>query len=230
MRYGVQIAGAVAAAHTAGIIHRDLKPGNVMLTKNGAKLLDFGLAKQREVVPLDSAQLTSLLTRTAEGTISGTIGYMSPEQAEGKLVDTRSDIFSFGSLLYEMSSGQRAFRGDSNIATLAAILEKDPAPLAADLPAELRKIISRCLRKNPDERYQHISDVRIALEEIEEDARSRRFSGHEREAATRIGWVAGATAALAPGGTRTGMVGLSRRGRNRAVVARGRAADQRDRI
>ncbi len=103
LRYGVQIAGAVAAAHTAGIIHRDLKPGNVMLTKTGARLLDFGLAKQREVVSLDDEGRTGTLrTQTTEGTISGTIGYMSPEQAEGKAVDTRSDIFSFGTLLYEM--------------------------------------------------------------------------------------------------------------------------------
>ena len=198
LRYGVQIAGAVAAAHTAGIIHRDLKPGNVMLTKSGSRLLDFGVAKQREVIPLDDEQPTrSLQTNTAAGTISGTVGYMSPEQAEGKPVDTRSDIFSFGSLLYEMASGQRAFRGDSNLATLAAILEKDPVPLAAELPTELRKIVSRCLRKNPDERYQHISDVRIALEELEDDTKSRPSADPSARQRTRTGWFAGALAALA---------------------------------
>jgi eukaryotic-like serine/threonine-protein kinase len=197
LRYGVQIAGAVAAAHTAGIIHRDLKPGNVMLTKDGARLLDFGLAKQREVSPVGDERLTrSLQTQTAEGTISGTIGYMSPEQAEGKPVDTRSDIFSFGSLLYEMCSGRRAFRGDSNLATLAAILEKDPAPLGADLPVELRKIISRCLRKSPDERYQHISDVRIAIEEIEEDTKSRAAADTIARQPTRARWVTVAAAVL----------------------------------
>ena len=121
---------------------------------------------------------------------------MSPEQAEGKPVDTRSDIFSFGSLLYEMSSGQRAFRGDSNLATLAAILEKDPAPLGADLPVELRKIIARCLRKSPDERYQHISDVRIALEEIEEDTKSRASAPTTARQPTRARWVTAAAAGL----------------------------------
>jgi serine/threonine protein kinase len=200
LRYGVQIAGAVAAAHTAGIIHRDLKPGNVMLTKDGARLLDFGLAKQREVSPVDDERLTrSLQTHTAEGTISGTIGYMSPEQAEGKPVDTRSDIFSFGSLLYEMSSGQRAFRGNSNLATLAAILEKDPAPLGADLPVELRKIIARCLRKNPDERYQDISDVRIALEEMEDDTRARASADTSARQPSRAGWVTGVVALVLAG-------------------------------
>jgi serine/threonine protein kinase/dipeptidyl aminopeptidase/acylaminoacyl peptidase len=197
LRHGVQIASAVAAAHTAGIIHRDLKPGNVMLTKTGARLLDFGLAKQRDVISLDDEGRTGTLrTQTTEGTISGTIGYMSPEQAEGKPVDTRSDIFSFGTVLYEMASGQRAFHGDSSLATLAAILEKDPAPLAGDLPAGLRKIVSRCLRKSPDERYQHISDVRIALEEIEEDTRSRPSTVTMSMHRTRIGWLAGTAVAL----------------------------------
>ena len=184
-------------AHTAGIIHRDLKPANVMLTKSGARLLDFGIAKRREVMSLDDEQPTrSPATNTAEGTISGTVGYMSPEQAEGKSVDTRSDIFSFGSVLYEMAGGQRAFRGDSNLATLAAILEKDPAPLAADLPAELRKVIARCLRKNPDERYQNISDVRIALEEMEDDTKTPASADTSARRPPRAGWVTGAAAAL----------------------------------
>ena len=231
LRYGVQIAGAVAAAHTAGIIHRDLKPGNVMLTKSGSRLLDFGVAKQREVIPLDDEQPTrSLQTNTAAGTISGTVGYMSPEQAEGKPVDTRSDIFSFGSLLYEMASGQRAFRGDSNLATLAAILEKDPAPLASELPTGLRKIISRCLRKNPDERYQHISDVRIALEELEDDAKSRPSTDTSARQRTRTGWVAGALAALALVALALGWWANRGVDGDPPVVIRGGTADQRGRL
>jgi Tol biopolymer transport system component len=174
LRHGIEIAGAVAAAHAAGIVHRDLKPGNIMLTKQGTKLLDFGLAKGSEVAIVPDEVTRSGGVHTRAGTILGTVGYMSPEQAEGKALDARSDIFSVGTILYEMVTGQRAFRGDSSVATLAAILDKEPPPLEPGTPHALQRVVSRCLRKDPDARYQHMSDVRIALEELEDEVRARK--------------------------------------------------------
>ena len=173
----VQIASALSSAHAVGIVHRDIKPENVMLRPDGlVKVLDFGLAKLSADVEIASLDTTHTNLQSAAGNIVGTVAYMSPEQAEGKPVDVRSDIFSFGSILYEMASGQRAFRGDSSLATLAAILEKDPAPLAHAFPVALRKIVLRCLRKDPSQRYQHISDVGIALEELKEEIGARGFA------------------------------------------------------
>ena len=165
LRCAVQIADALANAHAAGIVHRDLKPGNVMVAAEGlVKVLDFGLAK------FAGAPGEETPTRlTTEGALLGTLGYMSPEQAEGKPVDARSDIFSFGALLYEMVTGRRPFERDSNLSTLAAILNEEPKPvreLAAHLPPELEQIIARCLRKDPARRFQHIDDVKVALEDL----------------------------------------------------------------
>ncbi len=171
LRHGIAIASGVAAAHDAGVVHRDLKPGNVMVTDAGhIKVLDFGLAKLREVVTHDEATRTR--EHTAAGTIVGTASYMSPEQAEGLKVDARSDIFSFGALLYEMVTGRRAFHGETPMSTITAILRDQPTPIASDhpdVPRELERIIVRCLRKDPDRRYQTMSDVRLALEELKED-------------------------------------------------------------
>jgi serine/threonine protein kinase len=184
LKYSVQMADALNAAHSAGIIHRDLKPGNVMVTESGlVKILDFGLAKLTDRGPLsqmggdtnDQTQTIANAPLTVEGSIIGTVSYMSPEQAQGKKVDTRSDIFSFGVVLYEMTTGVRAFPGDSALSTLSAILRDDVKPLleaAPEAPPQLDKVIQRCLRKNPDERWQTMKDVQGALGALKHDSDS----------------------------------------------------------
>src|SRR5262249_35850161 len=161
-------------AHAAGIIHRDIKPGNIMATPEGrVKVLDFGLAKLVEASTDDSQAPTATMKGggpgTEEGVILGTVAYMSPEQAQSVKPDARSDIFSFGAVLYEMATGRRAFSGATKISTLSAILHKEPTAvheIAADTPRDLEKIITRCLRKDPDRRFQHMDDLKVALQEL----------------------------------------------------------------
>jgi eukaryotic-like serine/threonine-protein kinase len=155
VRLAGQIAQALEAAHAKGITHRDLKPANILVTAAGVKLLDFGLAKL--TIPEDTDA-----TRTIAGAVMGTAGYMSPEQAQGQAADSRSDIFSFGVVFYEMLSGRRAFSGDTSIAIIAAVVRDEPGPI--DAAPELKAIVTRCLRKSPAERFQSAADLRTALE------------------------------------------------------------------
>jgi len=199
LRYGVQIADALAKAHEAGIIHRDVKPSNVIVTgEDQVKVLDFGLAKL--IAPAEGAAdaRTRSAPLTEAGLVVGTAAYMSPEQAEGRRVDARSDIFSFGSVLYEMVTGRRPFVGESTISVLAKILNDDPVPpgeISAAVPTDVERAILRCLRKDPARRYQTMADLKVALEDLAADSTAGRAQIAAPRSARPWRW---ASAALIP--------------------------------
>ncbi len=211
LRTAVGVAEALAAAHARGIVHRDLKPGNVMLARTGVKILDFGIAKLRE----ESGEiggaggLASDLTRTtpltSAGAVMGTMQYMAPEQLEGKPVDHRADLFSFGALLYEALTGKRAFDGGSQASVIAAILEREPRPISELLPSAppaVDRIVKVCLAKDPDERWQSAKDLARELHWIVEGRVDAVALPADRSARSRMGL--GLAAALAAGGVIVG--------------------------
>src|SRR5437763_928488 len=168
--YGIQIARGLAAAHEKGIVHRDLKPENIFITKDGrAKILDFGLAKLTQPESGDHTSLPTMTHATEAGVVLGTAGYMSPEQVRGVAVDARSDIFSFGAILYEMISGKRAFHRDTAADTMSAILKEDPPDLAEtnrNVSPALERIVQHCLEKSPEQRFHSASDIAFDLEHL----------------------------------------------------------------
>jgi len=213
LKIGMDIAEALEVAHRAGITHRDLKPGNIMLTKAGAKLMDFGLAKPSAMgsaasgpAPLLSAARTlsgpSPSPLTTAGSIVGTIQYMSPEQIEGLEADPRSDIFAFGAVLYEMATGRRAFEGKSQITVASAILEKDPDPISkqnALAPAALDYLVGTCLAKSREDRFQSAQDVRLQLKWIAQGGSmvaSSPVVSAAMKKPSRMGWIVAAVLLL----------------------------------
>ena len=208
LEYGIEVAEALDRAHHQGIVHRDLKPGNVMLTKAGAKLMDFGLAKPPAALAATAGSDTPTLASvsrplTVEGAIIGTYQYMAPEQLQGQDADARSDIFAFGSVLYEMAAGRRAFSGKSAISVMSAILERDPEPLTRLqplAPPALDHVIQRALEKDPEKRWQSAADLAAELRWILQQgsqAAAPAFAAPRRKITRHLGWAVAAIFAVA---------------------------------
>jgi len=209
LRYGIEIAEALDRAHRQGIVHRDLKPGNVMITKSGTKLLDFGLAKLRPIrSPVSGSTISAMATEegplTTEGSIVGTVPYMSPEQLHGQEPDARADIFALGAVLHEMVTGQRAFTGKTQASLIAAILGSDPMPVSRLHPAAppaLDRVVAKCLAKDPDDRWQSAHDLASELRWVAESARqpdaARAHSSIRGRLFGWLGWAAAAALAVA---------------------------------
>ena len=199
-KYGIQIADALDRAHRSGIVHRDLKPGNIMLTKSGAKLLDFGLAKPS--LPVAEDEATQHKALTAEGTIVGTFQYMAPEQLEGSEADARSDIFAFGAILYEMVTGKRAFDGKTKASLIASILERQPAPISEVQPLTppgLERLIRTAMEKDADDRWQTAHDLLLELRWLAEAGSQAGVSAPviaRRKNRERLAWTLAALATL----------------------------------
>jgi serine/threonine protein kinase len=231
LRYGLEIAGALDKAHRQGIVHRDLKPGNVMLTKSGVKILDFGLAKA--VAPAaarSGVSLTSLPTQqpraelTAEGTILGTLQYMAPEQLEGREADGRTDIFAFGAVLYEMATGRKAFSGKSQASLISSIMGSEPtsvSTVAPMTPPAFDRVVRTCLAKDPDDRWQTAHDIAVQLKWIQEGGAATLAPApvepRRRSAARFVPWV---LAALATAGLLAALAREWRRSSARPPVTR----------
>src|SRR5438309_125182 len=225
LEHGVEIADALDRAHRQGIVHRDLKPGNVMLTKSGAKLLDFGLAKSHVILsgakdlangdPSASTRLR-MTPLTAEGTIIGTFQYMSPEQLEGVDADPRSDIFALGALLYEMATGKRAFEGKTKTSLIAAIVSGRPAPVSQIqplTPPALEHVIERCLEKDPGDRWQSAHDVAEELKWIRSKGSQAGVAAPitaRRKTRERLSWIIHLVTAAAAVGLTWGIIQLRR--------------------
>ena len=210
LQVAIEIADALDKSHRQGIVHRDLKPANIMLTKAGAKLLDFGLAKLK--YPSGATSLTALPTQSAgltgEGKILGTLQYMAPEQLEGREADARTDIFAFGALVYEMVTGKRAFTGESQASLISSIMSSDPPRLTSLQPlspAVLDRVVAACLAKEPDHRWQSASDVGRQLRWIVEGAADVGTPLSETSSSSQSGWLRGAIAGAVMGGVAAGL-------------------------
>jgi eukaryotic-like serine/threonine-protein kinase len=206
VRYAAQIADALAKAHKKGLTHRDLKPSNVMLTKSGAKLMDFGLAKQAGPAPLAAALTEMTLEQsklTGEGTIVGTFQYMAPEQLEGKDADARTDIFALGEVIYEMATGKPAFSGKSRASLIASILTTEPPPITQVhplTPPALERVVKKCLAKDPDERWQSASDLASELKWLAEGGSQAGVAPpavSKEQPRERVAWAVAAVAVVA---------------------------------